>query len=198
MQAAAEAGESFGVPLELADQTIEDTGRRASQLLALTCAQLLTPWAGGWASIGDDFRQAFAQVVTAKDGLKPTALLNGPLLLSAPVSLLRYPLAIVLKQPLALAPLGLAGWLLGQPVVLPPEGADLSGELLQSAAILVLETLVLGRLLLVGLLEERNYVLARNIRRACLRAKPGGSVVAVLGMAHCNGVAELLSDSRIM
>ena len=38
MQAAAEAGEAFHAPLELADQTIEDIGRRASQLLALTFA----------------------------------------------------------------------------------------------------------------------------------------------------------------
>ena len=51
MQAAAEAGAAYGVPLELADQTIEDTGRRASQLLALTLAQLATPSAAAPASL---------------------------------------------------------------------------------------------------------------------------------------------------
>ena len=40
------------------------------------------------------------------------------------------------------------------------------------------EFVVLGRVLLVGLLEERNYVLARNIRKACFNAKPGGTLVA--------------------
>ena len=59
------------------------------------------------------------------------------------------------------------------------------------------ETLFLGRVLLVGLLEERNFVLARNIRKACL-AKPGGSVVAILGMAHCTGVGKILRESRLV
>eukprot|EP00966_Prymnesium_polylepis_P270883 6257978-Prymnesium_polylepis.1 len=56
---------------------------------------------------------------------------------------------------------------------------------------------------LVALLEERNYVLARSIRRACREqpaAADGGgeppAVVAVLGMAHLNGVRQLLSQSR--
>ena len=197
MQAAAEAGEAYSVPLELADQTIEDTGRRASQLLALTFAQLATPWAGGWTAIGEDLELAYSQVWSA-DGLRASAFFNAPLLLSAPVSLVRYPLAIALKSPLLLVPLALLVLALSQPVDVPAESADLSVELLRALGVLGLETLVFGRLLLVGLLEERNYVLARNIRRACLRAKPGGSVVAVLGMAHCNGVAELLRGSRIM
>ena len=40
-------------------------------------------------------------------------------------------------------------------------------------------------------------VLARNIRKVCL-AKPGGSVVAVLGMAHCTGVGKILRESRLV
>ena len=48
-----------------------------------------------------------------------------------------------------------------------------------------------------GLLEERNYVIARNIRKAAFQAK-GQPVVAVLGMAHLNGVRELLRESRIV
>ena len=69
--------------------------------------------------------------------------------------------------------------LLSQPVDVPPSD-ELWSDALRSVGILLLETVILGRLLLVGLLEERNFVLARNIRQACLRAKPGGSVVAVL------------------
>lgn len=45
MQSASEAGEAAGATIVLADQTIEETGQRISQLLALTVAQLLTPWA---------------------------------------------------------------------------------------------------------------------------------------------------------
>ena len=52
MQAAAEVAEEFGRPVELGDQTIEDTGRRITQLLALTFVQLLTP--AGWQAIYAD------------------------------------------------------------------------------------------------------------------------------------------------
>mmetsp|Transcript_14859 Transcript_14859/g.33674 ORF Transcript_14859/g.33674 Transcript_14859/m.33674 type:complete len:98 (+) Transcript_14859:3-296(+) len=95
-------------------------------------------------------------------------------------------------------PLALIAVLLSLPPEVPAQDVNVLTEVLGASAILALETVILGRLLLVGLLEERNYVLARNIREACLRAKPGGSVVAVLGMAHCNGVASLLKQSRIM
>ena len=52
--------------------------------------------------------------------------------------------------------------------------------------------------------QERNYVLARNIRRACLqhtrqrrRGDPTDAVVvAVLGAAHLNGVRKILLETR--
>ncbi|KAL1523234.1 hypothetical protein AB1Y20_018185 [Prymnesium parvum] len=198
MQAAAEAGEAWSVPLVLADQPIESTGRRATQILALTLAQLATPWAGGWSSIGEDLAVSLEHVKGDDGRMRPGALFNLPLLVNAPVSLFRYPLAIVLKQPLAMLPLALIAVLLSLPPEVPAQDVNVLTEVLGASAILALETVILGRLLLVGLLEERNYVLARNIREACLRAKPGGSVVAVLGMAHCNGVASLLKQSRIM
>ena len=58
MQAGAEAGEDAGVAVVLADQTIEDTGRRLAQLFALTLVELCTPWNGGWSRIYDDLSQA--------------------------------------------------------------------------------------------------------------------------------------------
>lgn len=65
----------------------------------------------------------------------------------------------------------------------------------------LLETVLLGRVMLVGLIEERNFVLARNIRRACLgarRRRGAREVVVVLGAAHLNGVQKLLTGSRIV
>ena len=76
--------------------------------------------------------------------------------------------------------------------------------------------LVLGRTVFVPLIEERNRVLAENIRQACLdspgldqqpdieSSSPGSSddvamasVVAVVGMVHLEGVrAALLRDPR--
>ena len=79
---------------------------------------------------------------------------------------------------------------------------DDAASLLPSIAVAALETVVLGRVFLVGLLEERNFVIARNIRRACLApGKKGGggrTVVAVLGMAHVSGVKRLLTESRLV
>jgi len=49
---------------------------------------------------------------------------------------------------------------------------------------------VFGRLLLVAFLEERNLRLARSITEAATRSD--GSVVAILGALHVNGVARLL------
>ena len=50
---------------------------------------------------------------------------------------------------------------------------------------------------LVGLIAERNTVLARNIRRACVPVGgrgDGEAVVAILGLAHLNGVRRLLAE----
>jgi len=194
MQGAAEAGEEAGVRTILADQSIEDTGARVSQLFALTLVELLTPWNGGWSRIYDDLRTALAEVVGGDEGLQPDAILDGRLLLNAPLSLVRYPLAIVVKSPLfglLLATLVYATTL--EPAVGEETYVSVAGALGFS----FLETIVLGRVLLVGLLEERNFVLARNVRKAMF-ANPGGSIVAVLGMAHCTGVAKLLKSSRIV
>ena len=73
----------------------------------------------------------------------------------------------------------------------------------------LVESVVLLRVCLVGLIEERNYVLARRIRAASMqvlpppraarqrgRGKDGRAVVAVLGLAHLNGVKRLLTTSR--
>jgi pheromone shutdown protein TraB len=198
MQSAAEAGESAGVETVLVDQDISLVGKRVAQIFAGTAVDLLTPWSGGWNRIYEDFAGAFAQVSGGDGGdgerVGAYALLEPRLLLGAPVSLVRYPLSLGFKSPA----LGLVLVLIGLIASQDPTYEDTLADLVGAAIFATLETIVLGRILLVGLLEERNYILARNIRKACFDAKPGGSVVAVMGMAHCNGVASLLSKSRIM
>ena len=70
--------------------------------------------------------------------------------------------------------------------------------------------IVLGRTVFISLIQERNLVLARNIRQLCLddggedatAAAPQSAeeeeakkvVVAVLGMAHLEGVRQALID----
>eukprot|EP00903_Cladosiphon_okamuranus_P011281 g10637.t2 len=43
-------------------------------------------------------------------------------------------------------------------------------------------------------IKERDDVLAENVLKAC-RSHPGRPVVAVLGLLHCNGVADILRNS---
>ena len=51
--------------------------------------------------------------------------------------------------------------------------------------------------MLVPILTERNEVLASSIVAACESAELGdGAVVAVLGMAHCNGVRRAIEEGR--
>ena len=153
MQAAAEAGQQFGIEVDLGDQTIEDTGSRAAQLLALTLAEALTPFAGGWGRIASDFRAALQQVRSpTTEGLSPVALLNAPLLLGFPISAVRYPLALFVKSPLLVFP---AAALYALTATLDASAADAAvaasasgvepSELLQAAGILAVEVLFLGR-----------------------------------------------------
>ena len=194
MQAAAEAGQAFpDVKIELVDQTIEETGRRVVQIVALTLAELVT---FRWDRIGSDLSMALEHVKgeAALKTLAPTALLDPRLLLGAPLSFVRYPLSLGLKSPLLLGILSLIVLAANQDFGAEDTALELAGSL----AFAAFETIVLGRVLLVALLEERNYVLARNIRKAAFGAKPDGTIVAVLGMAHLNGVAALLESSRIV
>jgi pheromone shutdown protein TraB len=57
----------------------------------------------------------------------------------------------------------------------------------------ILEIVFLSRLFLKALLETRNDILARSIRDACADSNTG-TVVAVLGAAHLNGVQARLLE----
>jgi hypothetical protein len=162
-------------------------------------------------------------------------------MLAAPVSFIRYPLAILAKSPIIAIPLLLAivasnaglisGEALGigiedlgesgsgQSMVLElllgsisgangQESFSLSEALIDfagSSLAVVVESALLGRTFLVALLAERNIILAANILAECERVArdrdagvlPAESdstpaVVAVLGMAHCNGIQKIL------
>ena len=229
MQAAAEVAEEFGRPVELGDQTIEDTGRRITQLLALTLVQLLTP--AGWQAIYADvsrraraptarsivllpfafcaahggpsrqMREGLTTVSCEGEAIGPAALLDPALLLATPITAIRYPLAAIVKSPWLLLPL-LGGFGLvaqdfaaaADPAAPPVSLEELGGAI----AFAMLETLVVGRVFLVGLLEERNFALACNIRKAHFATKGGDTVVAILGAAHLNGVKRLLTSTRVV
>ena len=74
-------------------------------------------------------------------------------------------------------------------------------ELFQSLLITSVEIAVLGRTMLVALLKERNEVIANKILQECEQAAKDTyspkTIVAVLGMAHLNGIRFLL-DKKVV
>lgn len=234
MQSAAFVADDFRVPVLLVDQNITVTTQRMKETLRESVSDL--------ASLNFDrlFRdvQAAGQMVFQSDAritngdnkgdsrqqrLEIQDFLDPSLMLLTPVSLFRYPLAILLKNTkvgLSVLALVVATSVLAQSEltsqiwngVLHP-GGDIDGfaaghggdeEVLEpvvaravdvaaTAATVVVEAMLLARTFVVALLAERNAVLAENIRDACRRVSGGKTVVAVLGAAHVNGVAALLS-----
>lgn len=221
-----------------------------------TLIDLLTLPFGGWQRISTDISTAlkasFPSAAVSNDlymGYKD--FFDAKLLLAAPVSLIRYPLALLIKAPIAAVPLTLLLYatyttsmssyqdtmmsMMTTSSLQDPEypGVILSylleslTDVLITGVIVALELTVLSRILLIAILQERNVVLADNIRRECQRlllqrtnASPDSRnwfeklinvkpttrqltlsesskekvIIAVLGMAHCNGVKKLLTE----
>ena len=216
VQAAVCLAEEIGCGLIAADQEIDVTCARLAQLSKQTAMQLATP--AGWRCARHDLASGYQALQpdagAGAVGICPLSYVEPRLLVGAPVALLRY----LLASP------ALAGGLLGVGFVLAlgvgaaeppavganaPQGLQAVSELLPYIAVALLESLLLLRVSLVGLVEERNYVLARNIRAASMqvltppralrqrgRGMDGRAVVAVLGLAHLNGVRTILTTSR--
>lgn len=216
MQGASESAQAYNVPTLLADQDINITNARMKETFKETLADLSSLQFGRLAGDLNRARKV-ALSPTLLDSsvrlLAPTDLLAPSLMLGTPVSLLRYPLAIALKSPIfgALLLGSVAAALLGADstpsvgalmvAAGPPmgEGAVWAERLVdttQTLATVAFEVALVGRTFLVCLLEERNVVLAGNIRKACRDAGEGQSVVAILGAAHLNGIAALLSNGE--
>ena len=169
---------------------------RLNSLLLLTLRQLFTPWTGGWRSIADDYQRVLSQLCSPDGVFMESTLLGRGVLANAPVALVRSPVNLALAAVAGLA-FALLGW--------PDEAVrlelleDLPAVVFQAVGLSLLQGLLLGRAILVALIEERDSVLADNIRRACVRASASGSggreVVAVLGAAHINGVLRTLLSS---
>jgi hypothetical protein len=202
MQVAAEVALHYSRPLVLGDQIISLTNKRMIGSFIDSVKDSLKP--NGLKSIYDELNASMIEnFPSGSNYLSLKHFMDPKLLAGAPFSMIKYPIALLLKSPVLLGPFFLFI------VYLNNENAEFVGitlyerviEVLTSIAIVLLEFLLLGRTLLISLLSERNEVLATNIRKACERLvseKKGGQlsdtpvVVAVLGMAQCNGVMTRL------
>eukprot|EP00597_Dinobryon_sp_UTEXLB2267_P003697 CAMPEP_0170059004 /NCGR_PEP_ID=MMETSP0019_2-20121128/1427_1 /TAXON_ID=98059 /ORGANISM="Dinobryon sp., Strain UTEXLB2267" /LENGTH=346 /DNA_ID=CAMNT_0010264111 /DNA_START=126 /DNA_END=1166 /DNA_ORIENTATION=- len=160
--------------------------------------------------------------ISSKEYLGVSDFLEPSLLAALPVSLVRYPLAIALKAPVAFfgltLALGAASSYADILSVFTNEGTETTNliaatssstssslvllqDILSSSLSILLEFAVLGRVFLVTILAERNVVLADSIRLQCEQVKKNQNgnnkpvVVAVLGMAHCNGIKRLMTTA---
>lgn len=200
----------------LADENIESNNQRVNEAFKSTVRDLLNPWKGGWEAISSDLKRGYSEnfdpssLSASKKGveydhsyLDRNDLFDSDMLKSAPTSLVRYVLGFVAKKPIPGSLL--LAWLtalLGYGLIHGTGDLTFADEAKATAAGLLLNLVLgvplLGRVLLVTLLADRNQILANNIRAECEKLQAEGRndqvCVVVLGLAHCNGVKRLLCE----
>jgi len=214
MMAASNIATSFNRPVILGDQCINVTNQRIALAFKDTIRDILNPF-NGWSRLYADVSQAVtSSLPTGPNYLGASDFFDSKLLFNAPVSLLRYPLAFLIKAPLTgtvtLSTLLLASYLSSMDGASTSSGIDWSdfvsivsvvpSELLMTTLIFAFELALLSRVFIVTILAERNNVLAESIVRECFKAVENGegksTVVAVLGMAHCNGIKKIITERK--
>lgn len=200
MQAAADAGR--GAKLVLGDERVEVVMQEMGSFGRMALADLASPLQGGWQRTAIDIFNGVSRLLDAgkqkrdsrprlpweqdEDRLNLNDFLDVKLLLGFPICFVRYVLSTALKAPLLFA--SVASYL--TLFALLPENflVDVSA---------VVTEVVLVRIILGALLQDRDLTLARSISDACKEARQGQSVVAILGAAHCNGVKRHLTDVTV-
>merc|ERR1711879_882391 len=154
--------------------------------------------------------------------LSMKALLDPELILGMPTSISKYVSAFVSSEPTTT--LVFLVWFLSAGYV--GGESDSEGIALEVIGLGGLNFFFVARILMKVFLEERNKFLAKNILEQCRlyqeagspltrQGKPvdvvyvpevagidsneegGKTIVAILGMAHCNGIMKLLTEGRI-
>ena len=151
-----------------------------------TAVDLLSPV--GWQRIAADLALASEQFAVFC-----AASLDGPMVAGMPLALARY----LYQSPAALPLIALSAAALAVAAAVD----DATGAALawKDGALVLLLALAVGRAVFVSLIDERNRVLAANIRQVCLsdgdaerESDTRAAVVAVVGLAHLDGVRAAL------
>lgn len=177
------------VCFDLADQDIETTIDRLASLCQQTVVEIASG-PSGWRRIADDIRRSGSVVGGLAAAVKDPALLTG-----IPFTLLKGVASNRLISVLLL------GTLTTGDVIDALDPSPPAPRFLVEVGLTLVFATTAIRAGLVGLIEERNAVLARNIRRACQRSSSRGqteAVVAILGLAHIDGVRQILEQPPAM
>lgn len=186
MQAAEDVAKGAGKEVVLGDQRIEDLFEQIGVAWKEALDDLMDP-PNGWWRTGAEILQGLQLLFERKStqgsaGLGLWDFADPKLIAGFAVAVPRYLLSTALKAPTLI--LVLVGLYIVSSLV---AYLGFLGDLIFLAV-----EMVLLRIILCVLLRDRDVILAESIRRTC--ATPGGSgtVVAVLGAAHCNGVKRHL------
>jgi len=178
MRAAQLEAFAFNLPVVLGDQRINITSAAMKDTLKQTFIDLFTP-PTGWQRFKHEFTDAWDDAVPSGDSqyLSPLAFLDPKLFIALPISLIRYPLAFLIRDPV---PTSIAFALLFGfsyytatldsntiEALLGDANQPTLTELVGNLALAILETVVFARLLLKPLLADRNIILAQNILQQC-------------------------------
>ncbi|OLP82215.1 hypothetical protein AK812_SmicGene37163 [Symbiodinium microadriaticum] len=190
--AAAEIAEERSIDVVLGDQRIEDLTRDITTAGRAAIDDMLSPLEGwqrtgaalvsGMANLANLRKRKAEASAGSEEALGLADFADPELIFGFVVAVPRYVLSTALKAPTLLA--GVLAFYLACAVL--PSG--ILGDLIMIAA-----EAVLFRVILQVLLRDRDLILAENIKKVCQK-KDSGSVVAVLGAAHCNGVRRLLLE----
>lgn len=106
MVAAFDVAQTYEVPVILGDQLINVTNNRCNAAVKSTIVDLLTPFNGGWLRLLSDVRSAAdIALPVGSEYLGWQDFFDVNLLLAAPVTFVRYPLALMIKVPSSILPL---------------------------------------------------------------------------------------------
>ena len=211
----------------LADEDIDANDKRVNDVFLSSLKDYANPLGGGWTRISEDLLRGYKESIDPRscegtgtedaEYLDALDLLDPGLAAGAPVSLLRYTTSSLVRKPLKgtllLVWIGGLVYLLLTRVGFADGGVTLVlSSVFGFLMSLSLGIPLLGRVFLFALLGERNVILAKNIRKECLRIATEAVTrddannesrdncdpvcVVILGLAHCNGVKRELSLSH--
>eukprot|EP01031_Cornospumella_fuschlensis_P026652 gene26652-32206_t len=200
MLAAAEMGKEYNIPVILGDQLINVTNTRIKDAFISSVKDILSPQSGGWRRLYEDIKIAYTSSAPTGPGyLNSQDFFDLKLLLLTPVTLVKYPLALILRAPVAIVPFliflyitfsssgisstdsqdtYLSSALLSGPMDMYGLVFSKLQDLLYTVGVYAVELGVLGRVFLVSILAERNVVLAKSIQLQCARLAYSDSKVS--------------------